>query len=76
MEFDSYSASTAGTGQGHVCNCIGCCKKCGQCLTAPWHSATCGSIAALNKARKFIIDEAMKPKKVDHVQEEEKKTDV
>lgn len=43
----------------HACHCIGCCTKCGQCRTAPWHAATCRQIAALNATRDRIIREAL-----------------
>jgi hypothetical protein len=54
---DSGSSGKDST-SSHICNCIGCCPKCSQCRTAPWHFSTCGSIAALNKAKQFIIEQA------------------
>jgi hypothetical protein len=59
-------------GKSHVCNCIGCCRICGQCRTAPWHAASCARIAALNERRAEIIREvrgqgAPAATSVDHV---------
>lgn len=36
MESVTYTASTPR--DGHICNCIGCCSKCGTCRT--WHGHT------------------------------------
>jgi hypothetical protein len=44
--------------QGHVCNCIGCCRVCGQCRTSLWHMATCADIAKSNAERAAIIGRA------------------
>lgn len=43
----------------HACNCIGCCVKCGQCRTAPWHEKTCDKTASLEKQRKQIVRDAL-----------------
>ena len=48
------SASFAG--RPHVCNCIGCCERCGMCRTDPRHdAATCVRIAHLNAQRARIL---------------------
>ena len=40
----------------HVCNCIGCCERCGMCRTDPRHDAvTCAKIADLNAQRAEIL---------------------
>lgn len=33
------SKSWTGGESGHICNCIGCCPKCGSCITNPQHTA-------------------------------------
>jgi len=47
----------------HQCNCIGCCDKCGQCLTTPWHVETCKEISLLEAAKGTIIGKAIERKK-------------
>ena len=48
-----WASSSYGT---HVCNCIGCCEKCGGCRTDPRHTAdVCGKIAALQAERARIL---------------------
>ena len=49
-------ASSFGIPNTHVCNCIGCCEKCGGCRTDPRHTAdVCGKIAALQAERGRIL---------------------
>lgn len=31
------TSSWVGGDRGHLCNCIGCCQKCGMCRTHPDH---------------------------------------
>jgi len=37
-EGEGWNATARPGERGHCCNCIGCCKKCGTCRTAPWHN--------------------------------------
>lgn len=64
---NSVNASLGST-YSHVCNCIGCCKECGQCRTAPWHAKTCNDIEKLNEKKRQIVEKAMI---VQHFGEEE-----
>lgn len=43
------SAYSASGGRAHACNCIGCCRICGQCRTTPWHARTCAKVAAFRR---------------------------
>jgi hypothetical protein len=42
----------------HVCNCIGCCEKCGMCRTDGRHSVvTCEKMQAWLKQNPLLGDE-------------------
>ena len=35
-----YSYATGGNEDAHVCDCIGCCQRCGGCRTDPKHTSS------------------------------------
>jgi hypothetical protein len=48
-------------GYGHVCNCIGCCDKCGHCLTSPAHTpAYCELLQRQAREREDFLNRARK----------------
>jgi hypothetical protein len=43
-------------GDAHVCNCVGCCKKCGHCRTDPKHTAqACKEIQRANEIKREAL---------------------
>lgn len=55
----SYSATTArrsGDDLPHVCNCIGCCERCGTCRTWPGHTRRyCDLLVAQAEERRALV---------------------
>lgn len=50
--------NSSGSDEGHICNCIGCCDKCGSCRTAPWHTeAYCELLQKQAKKRAKLVEE-------------------
>ena len=55
----AYSDHSTFGGQGHSCNCIGCCKDCGMCSTHPQHTLeNCRKLQGLQGKIKDIFDPA------------------
>lgn len=42
----------------HICNCIGCCQKCGGCRTNPRHALVCDKVTKAQQDIKDAFDEA------------------
>jgi hypothetical protein len=41
----------------HLCNCVGCCKECGMCVTNPQHTSdVCRQLVVLNILKSAIIN--------------------
>lgn len=42
-------ADGQGSPKAHICNCIGCCEKCGGCRTDPRHAKVCDEVTRLKE---------------------------
>lgn len=63
MDLDDFGSSSwqGGSQAGHLCNCIGCCKLCGSCRTAPTHTkAFCMLLQQQEKDRAALIANEVK----------------
>ncbi len=58
----AYSQSVCGNPDlAHVCNCVGCCPKCGTCVTWPGHTTEwCDLLVAQKAARAALASLAPK----------------
>lgn len=49
------------TTAAHVCNCIGCCDRCGHCLTDPAHTRQyCALLQRQKREREDFLDQMRK----------------
>ena len=54
-----YSGGAYSGGRAHSCNCVGCCKDCGHCVTDPKHTPeNCRKLQGLLGKIKDIFDPA------------------
>lgn len=60
-DYNKHDTSTLPGGDhrnAHICNCMGCCEKCGGCRTDPRHALVCERVAQARADINNAFDEA------------------